>query len=169
MTPRLAGPQVALVPVPPAVAAAVPTGPLGTALAAAGLAAGAGWPHDETADALAGAGQGAGEATWLVVVDGEVVGEAGWKGPPDPDGVVEIGYGLARPARGRGLGTEAVGVLVAWTERQPGVRAVAAKVLAGNEPSLRLLRRLGFAERRLGDGRVLAHRGRVPVRGRHVC
>ena len=172
--PRLVGPRVALVPlpVPVAVAAAGPPGDLDAALAAVGLRAGPGWPHADTADALAGAAAGgaqAAEGTWLVTVDGQVVGECGWKGPADPDGTVEIGYGLAAPARGRGLGTEAVALLVAWSERQPGVRQLAADVLVGNEASRRLLRRLGFDERPVDGHLVRAERGQPRIRGRHVC
>jgi RimJ/RimL family protein N-acetyltransferase len=91
------------------------------------------------------------------------------------DGGVEIGYGLAPSARGRGLGTEAVGVLVAWAEQQPGVRRVAARVQVGNEPSRRLLRRLGFVEQDEQPGWVLCVRDleqpALPLRvaGRHVC
>lgn len=167
MTGRLVGPEVALVPVPDDVARAAvqASGPaLEQRLAARGLRAGAGWPHDDTASALSGGGEG----TWLVVRAGEVVGECGWKGPPDDDGTVEIRYGLAAPARGAGLGTEAVALLVAWTERQPGVRGVMAEALVGNEASRRLLRRLGFVEEPV-DGRLVRAARPGRVRGRHVC
>jgi RimJ/RimL family protein N-acetyltransferase len=161
------GARAALLPVPDGLAAAVLDGAgIDAALAAAGLRAAAGWPHDDTADALGG---GDASRTWLVVVDGEVVGECGWKGWPDDTGTVEVGYGLAAPSRGRGLGTEAVGVLVAWSETQPSVHCVAAEVLPGNEASLRLLRRLGFTERPVEGRWVRAERGRPRVRGRHVC
>jgi [ribosomal protein S5]-alanine N-acetyltransferase len=163
---------VALVPAPPALAAAVlgeDAAAVDVALRDAGLRAAAGWPHEDTAATLWGAAAGADARTWLVAVGGEVVGECGWKNAPDRDGTVEIGYGLAAPARGAGTGTEAVALLVAWSEQQPGVRAVAADVLVGNESSRRLLRRLGFAERPL-DGRwVRAERGQARLRGRHVC
>lgn len=184
--PRLVGPRVALVPTPYDVAVTtldghrpidLATGAVTSALGAAGLRVGAGWPHPGTADALrplaehGGSGEDGG---WLVTVDGEVVGDCGWRGGPDPDGEVEISYGLAAPARGRGLGTEAVGVLAAWAEQQPGVRRLTAEVLVGNEASLRLLRRLGF----MPDGGVAPYVrwvrgvGPAPVRritGRHVC
>ena len=42
------------------------------------------------------------------------------------------------------LGITSVGVLAAWVERQPGVRRVTADALVGNEPSRRVLARLGF-------------------------
>ena len=167
--PRLVGAGARLEPVPDGVTTAVQAGDadaLDAALAGAGLRAADGWPHEDTPVALS---IGDPARTWLVVLpDGRVVGECGWKSWPDGNGAVEIGYGLGRAARARGTGTEAVALLVAWTEQQPDVRAVAADVLVGNEPSLRLLRRLGFQER-LGDGPdVRLERGRA-VRGRHVC
>lgn len=167
--PRLVGAGVRLEPVPPGVAAAVGDGDgaaLADRLAPAGLRAAGGWPHDDTAVALR---LGDPSRTWLVVLpDDGVVGECGWTSWPDDDGVVDVGYGLGRDARGRGLGTEAVGLLVAWTERQQQVRVVAADVLVGNEPSRRLLRRLGFREQDAGGSRVRCLRGTV-VRGRHAC
>jgi ribosomal-protein-alanine N-acetyltransferase len=65
-------------------------------------------------------------------------------GPPDEHGRVEIGYGLAAPYRGRGIGSEAVRAMVDWLAAQPDVRVVTASVEVGNEPSRRLLARLGF-------------------------
>jgi ribosomal-protein-alanine N-acetyltransferase len=147
--PRLSGEHVTLVPVPHPVAVAVLTGDPTSALVAMGLSPGRGWPHDDTADALralAEHGTPADESEWLVVIDGAVVGECGWRGGPDAQGDAELGYGLAQPYRGRGLGGEAVGVLVAWAQQQPGVRRLIARVLPGNEASWRMLLRLGFTQ-----------------------
>jgi ribosomal-protein-alanine N-acetyltransferase len=173
---RLAGPRVALVPVPHAVAVAVAASePVEPALAAAGLRPAPGWPHEDTPDALRPLAEHGAEGdvgTWLVVVDGEVVGDCGWFGPPDDAGVVEVGYGLAPGSRGQGLGTEAVAVLTAWVEQQPGVRLVTAEVLPGNEASLRLLDRLGFAEHGSHPPYLRLVRtppGQPRPRGRHVC
>ena len=77
--------------------------------------------------------------------DGLAVGDAGFHGPPTEDGEVEIGYALVPSARGTGLAAEATALLVEWARAQPGVRAVAARVEPSNEPSRRLLERLGFA------------------------
>jgi RimJ/RimL family protein N-acetyltransferase len=76
--------------------------------------------------------------------DGLAVGDAGFHGPPGEDGEVEIGYALVPAARGNGLAAEATGLLVAWARAQPGVRRVVARVDPANEPSRRLLERLGF-------------------------
>ena len=75
-----------------------------------------------------------------------MVGDLGTFGPPDDQGGrVEIGYGLAAPYRGQGIGTEAVGTFVDWLVTVPGVRRVVARVEVGNEASRRLLARIGFA------------------------
>ena len=178
--PRLSGPRVALVPVPRALAVAVlDGGDLDTALTPLGLRRGAGWPHADTADALrplAEHGAEGDDGGWLVVDDGgAVVGDCGWRGGPGPAGEVLLGYGLAAPARGQGLGTEAVAVLCAWAEQQPGVRLLVAEVHADNTASRRLLRRLGFTEHPAAAPWVRCTRGqgewrdRVRIRGRHVC
>jgi RimJ/RimL family protein N-acetyltransferase len=130
------GPGIVLVPVPADRVDEVVAGDL------APYVAGPGWPRDDTAAALSfRAVRG---MTWLVAVDGIVVGEVGTKGPPNADGRVEIGYGLAAPNRGRGLGTRAVAVLVDWLVARDAVRAVIAHVNPDNTPSARLLLRLGF-------------------------
>jgi ribosomal-protein-alanine N-acetyltransferase len=150
----------------------------GPALAEAGLIAVDDWPHADTAEALRPMAEHGGPSSdggWLVVADGQVVGDCGWRGGPDADGDVEIGYGLAPSARGQGLGTEAVGILVAWAEQQPGVRRVVARVQAGNTASLRLLHRLGFVEHPDSPPWVLCVRdpdhpvSALRVVGRHVC
>jgi RimJ/RimL family protein N-acetyltransferase/predicted MFS family arabinose efflux permease len=114
-----------------------------------GLTLGEGYPHADTPDALRMFVEHGGDddGGWFVVLAREalVVGDLGTFGPPDDRGRVEIGYGLAAPYRGRGLGREAVGTLVDWLVTEPGVRAVTATVEVGNEPSRRLLSGLGFA------------------------
>jgi RimJ/RimL family protein N-acetyltransferase len=108
-----------------------------------GLTAAPGWPHADTAPGLSFADHGG--ASWLVVDEsGHVVGELGTKGPPGPDGTVEIGYGLAGPSRGRGIGTRAVAALLSWLDEQPDVRMVEAHVRPDNTASVRVLQRLGF-------------------------
>jgi len=76
--------------------------------------------------------------------DGLAVGDAGFHGPPDEHGEVEIGYALVPAARGAGLASEAIGLLVDWAREQRGVHAVTARVDPGNDASRRVLVRLGF-------------------------
>ena len=76
--------------------------------------------------------------------DGMVVGSIGCFGPPDRHGVVEIGYGLVDCARGNGLITDALRLLV------PAIEATGATVQAhtahDNAASRAALRRNGFQE-----------------------
>ena len=77
---------------------------------------------------------------------GGLLGGGGFKGrPAEPTGTVEIGYGLAPAARGRGLATEAAAALVAWAYAQPGVGLVLTHTLPTETASTAVLRRAGFA------------------------
>jgi len=117
-----------------------------------GLRRGDGWPHADTLDALGMVAQHGSEA-WLILENGVVVGDAGTHGPPDENGDVEIGYGLAEPARGRGLASEFVPALAQALLARPAVRRVVARgVLADNAPSRRALERAGFSLEREADG-----------------
>ena len=128
--------------------------------AAAGLLAGTpalpcapGYPHADTYDALrmfvAGGDRDAVNG-WFVVLDGLVVGDCGTK-PGTPE--TEIGYGLAAPYRGRGLGTAAVRLLLDLLPPGP----VVAETHVSNTASRRLLERLGFAVDRV-DGESVWYR-----------
>ena len=141
------GDGVTLLPVPPGAsldALAQLTG---------GRAAGRGWPHPDTGAGLAFSESGG--WTWLILdADGAVVGECGTKTPPWA-GSVEIGYGLAAPSRGHGLGTRAVRALTTWLAARPDVHRVEAYVATDNLASRRLLERLGFAIDRLDGEEVV--------------
>ncbi|MGH2849223.1 MAG: GNAT family N-acetyltransferase [Solirubrobacteraceae bacterium] len=93
--------------------------------------------------------------------DGLAVGDAGFHGPPSAAGEVEVGYALVPAARGAGLVGEAMQLLVAWAWSQPAVRVITARVDAGNGPSERVLRRLGFTldGEREGMSRYVLTRG----------
>lgn len=133
-----------LVPVPRDVAEAVVAGDLSA------VAAGAGWPHADSLDGLRlalehGPADGGAALGWFVVLEGVVVGDCGVHGGVDADGTVEIGYGLAGPSRGRGLGTEVCRALTAWLLDDPEVRRVVASAhAAGNPASRRVLEKAGF-------------------------
>jgi RimJ/RimL family protein N-acetyltransferase len=72
-----------------------------------------------------------------------VVGHAGFHGPPDDQGMVEIGYVILQEHRRRGHARAAVGELLAYA-RDHGARTVRASVSPDNEPSLALVRSSGF-------------------------
>jgi [ribosomal protein S5]-alanine N-acetyltransferase len=80
-----------------------------------------------------------------------MVGHAGFHGPPGVNGprhpdAVEVGYNVFPPYRGRGLATEAVVALMEWALAERGVHRFVASVAPGNEPSLAIVRRLGFVQ-----------------------
>jgi ribosomal-protein-alanine N-acetyltransferase len=83
----------------------------------------------------------------FAVVDLEsqtVVGTTGFKGPPDDEGVVEIGYGIVPSHEGRGLATEAAAALVTFAFAEPEVRCVRAHTLPAKNASTRVLEKCGF-------------------------
>jgi RimJ/RimL family protein N-acetyltransferase len=102
-----------------------------------------GWPHEDTFDGLGGVATGQ-SLGWLVTLDGLVVGDCGTHGPPGSAGMVEIGYGLAAPYRGRGYGRALVRALSRWWAAQPGITGVLAHTDPGNTPSRRSLESAGF-------------------------
>jgi GNAT superfamily N-acetyltransferase len=118
-------------------AVAIVAGDLGDRRAAPG------WPTESTTPGLSFATAG-GVAFLVYDDDGLVAGECGTKAPPDVDGMVEIGYGLAAPSRGRGLGGRAVAALVDAVAVMPGVRLIDAEIHVSNTPSRRVVERLGF-------------------------
>ena len=73
-----------------------------------------------------------------------VVGTCGFKGPPGPDGAVEIAYFTFPGGEGRGTGTAMARALCGIASRHPGVRLLRAHTLPERNASARLLGRLGF-------------------------
>lgn len=88
----------------------------------------------------------------VVLREGAVlVGHAGFHGPPGVNGLrrsgaVEIGYTIFPAFRGRGYATESARGLVAWARDRHGIHNVIASVAPDNEPSLTVVRKLGFRE-----------------------
>jgi RimJ/RimL family protein N-acetyltransferase len=86
----------------------------------------------------------------VVVLDGRMIGHAGYHGPPgsnargNPD-AIEIGYTIEPPYRGRGYATEAAVELLRRAEER-GVRHYIASSAPDNEPSLAVIRKLGFTQ-----------------------
>jgi RimJ/RimL family protein N-acetyltransferase len=115
------------------------------------------WPaagdEDQTWRFLAGAaarwatGQ---EHHWVIVAKerGEVVGSVATRRRGH---AADVGVILGREHGGRGLGREALGLLVGWWLRQPGLHRVWAAPDADDWRSCRMLEQLGFrCEGRLG-------------------
>ena len=85
-----------------------------------------------------------GRGTWLVVEGREVVGLCGYKQPPDSNGTVAIGYGIAASRRRRGLATYAVAELLRAAATEPMIRLVIAETSRANPASLRVLEKNFF-------------------------
>ena len=153
--------RLRLEPVTAEMARAILAGDL-SVLAAAGLTAAEGWPHEDTADGLGMIVKTGESLSWLVVADGAVIGDCGLHGGPagpvDEAGRVEIGYGLAAPSRGQGYGSEVVAAITGWLLAQPGIRQVRACTLTDNMPSRRVLEKAGFAYTGIEDGEAVYER-----------
>ena len=59
-------------------------------------------------------------------VSGTVIGSCGYKGPPGPEAVVEIAYGVDPAYQGRGYATEAARALIAFAFGSGRVHVVRA-------------------------------------------
>lgn len=77
------------------------------------------------------------------------VGRAGYHGPPDPSGMVEIGYAVDPAYRRRGYARAALEALLRRAADEPGVRTVRVSISPDNLPSYRLATRYGFT--RVGE------------------
>ncbi|HZZ36539.1 MAG TPA: GNAT family N-acetyltransferase [Caulobacteraceae bacterium] len=107
-----------------------------------------------------------GSGSWLMIVDGEVVGLCGYKGPPDADGVVEIGYGVAPERRRLGYATRAVAELIKHARRDHRVSSLVAETATTNVPSQRVVEANGFTMAGRGadpdDGEMMVWRLELP-------
>lgn len=83
--------------------------------------------------------------SWLPILVSEntLIGNCGYKGPPT-EGMVEIGYEVARDYRHRGYATEIANTLVTHAFLQPEVNTIVAHTLPEENDSTRVLRKCGF-------------------------
>jgi len=83
----------------------------------------------------------------LVPVEGEarMIGHAGFHGPPNEDGMAEMGYTIFPEFRGRGLATEAAQRLMDFA-KENGATLIRASVSPDNAPSLAMTRKLGLVQ-----------------------
>ena len=74
------------------------------------------------------------------------VGRAGYHGPPDPSGMVEIGYAVDPAYQRRGYARAALEALLRRAAREPQVRTVRVSISPDNVASHRLASQYGFTE-----------------------
>lgn len=74
------------------------------------------------------------------------VGRAGYHGPPDPSGMVEIGYAVDPAYRRRGYARAALESLLRRAAGELQVRRVRATISPDNVASYRLVSQYGFVE-----------------------
>jgi RimJ/RimL family protein N-acetyltransferase len=90
-------------------------------------------------------------AAWItgIVWDPErrlAVGRAGYHGPPDGDGMVEVGYSIDPQYRRQGYARAALRALIERARHEPGVRTFRATVSPDNAPSRDLVLSEGLVE-----------------------
>ena len=77
-------------------------------------------------------------------IDNILIGMGGFPGPPDPEGVAEIAYGIAPSYQGKGYATEVANMLIDFASREESVRLLCAHTLAETNASTRVLQKCGF-------------------------
>ena len=90
-------------------------------------------------------------AAWItgIVWDPErelAVGRAGYHGPPDADGMVEVGYSIDPQYRRQGYARAALRLLIARAEAEPEVRTFRATISPDNVASRDLVLAHGLVE-----------------------
>jgi len=100
--------------------------------------------------------QPATEYSFVVLADSLMVGECSIHAIDWRNSVAQIGVCIWDPAeRGKGYGRCAVEHMVNWGTGYLGLARLEAWIVDGNEPSLKLFRRLGFALEGTLSGRYL--------------
>jgi RimJ/RimL family protein N-acetyltransferase len=74
------------------------------------------------------------------------VGRAGYHAPPDPSGMVEIGYAVDPEYRRRGYARAALAALLQRAAREPLVRTVRVTISPDNTASYQLASQYGFVD-----------------------
>jgi [ribosomal protein S5]-alanine N-acetyltransferase len=85
----------------------------------------------------------------VIALDGRMIGHAGFHGPPGSNAAqaadaVEYGYKIFPAWRGRGYATQAATMLMDLAEEWAGISHFVLSVAPDNEPSLAIVRKLGF-------------------------
>ncbi|CAG7629868.1 hypothetical protein PAESOLCIP111_03144 [Paenibacillus solanacearum] len=95
--------------------------------------------------------------SWIVVEKNanEIVGGVGFIGDPDPEGIIEIGFGINESHRRKGYCYEAAKALLEWAANHDEVKRITARCEPGNLSSQAVLEKLGFATQESEDEEML--------------
>ena len=74
----------------------------------------------------------------------EIVGSTSFHGPPDEQGMMEIGLGVHDQFQRRGYATEALIGMWSWVINQPAVELLRYTVDPNNEASVAVIKKFGF-------------------------
>lgn len=90
-------------------------------------------------------------AIWVtrVIVDaqtGAIVGRAGFHGPPDEDGMIEVGYSIDPLCRRRGHARAALKIMLDVAAGDARVKVVRASISPTNVASMGVVAKYGFEE-----------------------
>lgn len=89
-----------------------------------------------------------------VIGERSLVGSGGYFGPPDCNGVVEIGYSVLPKWQRRGYATEIVNALVFHASSFENTKSIIAHTSPENEASKRVLISSGFRDAGVNDGNL---------------
>ena len=92
---------------------------------------------------VSGSGESSPFGYYQVLENGVVVAGIGFHGPPNGR-VVEVGYGVAPAARGRGVATDALRLLLRLASGLDGVRRVVGRTEEANVASQRVMMAAGM-------------------------
>jgi RimJ/RimL family protein N-acetyltransferase len=83
---------------------------------------------------------------WTIILkeENKMVGDLCFVGEPNADGEVEIGYGMYKEFRKRGIMTEAVGEMIKWAEKQSDIKSIIASTEKTNFDSFSILEKNNF-------------------------
>jgi [ribosomal protein S5]-alanine N-acetyltransferase len=90
---------------------------------------------------------------WWVMLAGSspvLIGAVSPKGPPDPEGTVEVSYGIVHSHQGHGYATEATQALMNWLRKNPQVTRIIAETFPTMGASIAVMEKCGMAF--LGEG-----------------
>jgi RimJ/RimL family protein N-acetyltransferase len=76
--------------------------------------------------------------------DNKLIGTGGYKGHPSPEGMVEIGYEIISPYRGKGYATEAAAAFIQHAFSFANIQKVVAHTLPDYNASVSVLRKTGM-------------------------